>query len=334
MRKPYARVPIACAHYALTMATLVTGASGFLGRHLVPLLTGAGEQVRALIRPSADDTGLADGGVEVVRGDPLDPPTVESAARGCRRVFHLVGMVSHERRRLPELELANVRSVEIVLGALEPGARLVHVSSVAALGPAPGPDRPADEQQAFPRAGERFPYAVTKLGGERVALDAARAGADVVVANPGFFLGPGDVHRVSTWPVHRYLQGVLRFSAPGGLAFVDARDVAAGLVALGEKGRTGERYVLTSPEGNLSWDAFFRRIAEVTGVRRRMISLSPRAALIASSAVRWPVSPDEVRAATNWWFATPAKAEAELGFATRPLAETIAATAADRSGPD
>jgi dihydroflavonol-4-reductase len=132
--------------------------------------------------------------------------------------------------------------------------------------------------------------------------------------------------------VHRYLQGVLRFSAPGGLSFVDARDVAAGLVTLGEKGRAGERYVLTSPEGNLSWAAFFRRIGDVTGVRRRMVSLSARAALLASTVVRWPVSPDEVRAATNWWFSTPAKAEAELGFRTRPLDETIAATAADRSG--
>jgi nucleoside-diphosphate-sugar epimerase len=314
------------------MASLVTGASGFLGRHLVPLLAEAGEPVRALIRPSAQEAGLAGPGVEVVHGDPLDPPTVRGAARGCRLVFHLVGMVSHERRRLPELELANVSSVEVVLGALEPGARLVHVSSVAALGPAPAPDRPTDERQPFPEAGMRFPYAVTKLAGEWVALEAARAGADVVVANPGFFLGPGDVHRVSTWPVHRYLQGVLRFSAPGGLSFVDARDVAAGLVTLGEKGRTGERYVLTSPEGNLSWEAFFRRIADVTGVRRRMVSLSPRTALLASTVVRWPVSPDEVRAATNWWFSTPAKAEAELGFRTRPLDETIAATAADRSG--
>jgi dihydroflavonol-4-reductase len=311
------------------VTVLVTGASGFLGGHLVPRLAAGGEPVRALVRPGADDGVLRRAGAEVVRGDPLDPATARGAAQGCRRVFHLVGMVSHERRRLPELQAANIRSVEVVLGALEPGARLVHVSSVAAVGPVADPERPADEGQPFPAAGERFPYATTKLAGERLALEAARAGADVVVANPGFLLGPGDVHRVSTWPVHRYLDGVLRFHAPGGLSFVDARDVAAGLVALAEKGRAGERYILTSPEGNLAWPAFFARIAEVTGVRRRMVHLPARAALVASSVLSWPVRPDEVRAATNWWFSTPAKAQAELGYAARPLAETIADTAAD-----
>jgi dihydroflavonol-4-reductase len=311
------------------VTVLVTGASGFLGGHLVPLLAAAGDPVRALVRPGAADAVLRSAGAEVVRGDPLDPETARRAAAGCGRVFHLVGMVSHERRRLSELEAANVGSVEVALAALEPGARLVHVSSVAAVGPVAGPDRPADETQPFPPAGERFPYATTKLAGERLALDAAGAGADVVVANPGFLLGPGDVHRVSTWPVHRYLDGVLRFHAPGGLSFVDARDVAAGLVALAEKGRAGERYILTSPEGNLAWPEFFARIAEVTGVRRRMAHLPARAALAAASVVPWPVRPDEVRAATNWWFSTPAKAQAELGYAARPLAETIADTAAD-----
>jgi dihydroflavonol-4-reductase len=309
---------------------LVTGASGFLGAHLVPRLAGAGTPVRALVRPGAADAALRGAGVEVVRGDPLDPATMRRAAAGCGRVFHLVGMVSHERRRRPELEQANIESVEVVLDALEPGARLVHVSSVAAIGPVPGPGQPANETYAFPAAGERFPYAVTKRAGELLALDAAGAGADVVVANPGFLLGPGDVHRVSTWPVYRYLDGLLRFHAPGGLSFVDARDVAAGLVALGEHGRTGDRYILTSPEGNLSWPAFFARIAAVTGVRRRMVGLRAGAAVAAASLVRWPVRPDEVRAATNWWFYTPAKAQAELGFETRPLEETIAATAAER----
>ena len=316
------------------MTTLVTGASGFLGGHLVPLLAATGDPVRALVRPAADDGTLRRAGAEVVRGDPLDPETARLAARGCERVFHLVGMVSHERRRLPELESANVRSVEVVLGALEPGARLVHVSSVAAVGPVDGPEMRADERQLFPAAGAHFPYATTKLAGERLALDAARAGADVVVANPGFLLGPGDVHQVSTWPVQRYLDGMLRFHAPGGLSFVDARDVAAGLVALAAKGRAGERYILTSPEGNLTWPAFFARIAQVTGVRRRMVHLPARVALVASAFVPWPVRPDEVRAATNWWFYNPAKAEAELGYTSRALAQTIADTAADRHDQD
>ena len=66
----------------------------------------------------------------------------------------------------------------------------------------------------------------------------------------------------------------------------------------------------------------------MTGVRRRTIEVPPRAALLGARIVPWPVKPGEVAAAANWWFYDPGKAERELGFTTRPLDETIAATAA------
>jgi dihydroflavonol-4-reductase len=121
---------------------------------------------------------------------------------------------------------------------------------------------------------------------------------------------------------------MLRLLVEGGLSFVDARDVAAGLVALAERGRPGERTILTSREGNLSHEAFFRRVGAVTGVRRRQIVLPSRVAVAGATVVRWPVKPGEVAAAANWWFYDAAKAERELGFVTRPLDESIADTAA------
>lgn len=310
------------------MATLVTGATGFLGRHLVPLLLARGDAVRALVRPATEAAWLERLGVAVVRGDVGDAASLRSAADGCSLVFHLAGIVGHRKRDRERLVAANVESVRNVLAAADPAARVVHVSSIAAFGPAPGPDRPADESQAFPPRAERLVYAATKRAGEQAALEAAAAGRDVVVANPGFFLGPGDVYRVNTWPVWRYLQGTLRVYEPGGLSHVDARDVAAGLVALAERGRAGERTILTSREGNLSHEEFFRRVGEVTGVRRRMVGLSPRAAQLLTRLCPWPVHPDEAEAAANWWFFDPAKAERELGFTTRPIDESIADTAA------
>jgi dihydroflavonol-4-reductase len=115
---------------------------------------------------------------------------------------------------------------------------------------------------------------------------------------------------------------------PGGLSLVHVDDVAAGLVAVAERGRAGERYILANREGNLSYRDFFHRIGEVTGVRRRMLGLSPRVAIAGSQVFRWPLRPGEVRSSTHWWFADPVKAERELGFANRPLDETIAETAA------
>ena len=307
---------------------LVTGATGFLGRHLVARLLEGGEAVRALARPATDASALAAVGVEIARGELFRAEDVRRAADGCSAVFHVAGLVTHERRRAAELRRVNVDAVRAVLDAVDPAVRFVHVSSVAAIGPAPAPDRPADERQEFPARATRLPYAASKPAGEQVVLAAAGRGRDAVVACPGFLLGPGDVNRVSTWHVGRYLGGTLRIHIPGGLSNVDARDVAAGLVAVAERGRAGERYILTSREGNLSHEELFRRVARVTGVVRRMLALPPRVAALGATLLPWPVKPGEVRAAAHWWFYDPAKAERELGFTTRPLDETIADTAA------
>jgi len=311
------------------MTTLVTGATGFLGRYLVRRLVERGDEVRALVRAGTDPAPVEALGARALRGDVLDRDAVARAAGGAELVLHLAGLVAYEDRDLARLRQANVESVRIVADALREGARLVHVSSVAALGPADSPDRPADEGHEFPAFAERLPYARTKREGELVALAAAERGRDVVVANPGFVLGAGDVYRSSTFIVWRYLQGSLRVHTPGGLSFVHADDVAAGLVAAAERGRTGERYILANREGNLSYERFFRRLGDVTGVRRRMIGLPRGLALGASQVLRWPVKPGEVRSSGNWWFYDPAKAERELGFTNRPLDETIAETAAE-----
>lgn len=310
------------------MPTLVTGATGFLGRHLVPLLVERSDAVRALVRAGTDDGELRGLGVEVMRGDALDRGAVRWAAAGCDTVFHLAGMIGYERRDRERQRRVNVDGVRVALEAAEPDARFVHVSSVAAIGPADAADRPVDESHPYPARADRYVYPETKRAGEALVLEAAGAGRDALVANPGFLIGPGDVHRASTWPVQRYLQGALRLLVEGGLSFVDARDVAAGLVTLGERGRPGERTILTSREGNLSHQAFFRRVGTVTGVRRRQIVVPNRVAVAGACVVRWPVKAGEVAAAGNWWFYDPAKAERELGFTVRPLDESIAETAA------
>jgi nucleoside-diphosphate-sugar epimerase len=310
------------------MPTLVTGATGFLGRHLVEVLLKRGHEVRALVRSQTHESALRARGIDVARGDVRDPVAVRNAATGCAVVFHLAGVLSYEPSDVHRVHSTNVGGTRALLEGSEPDARIVHVSSVAAVGPVRSRDERAAEEHVYDHRADRYVYPQAKRESERLALDAAAAGRDVVIANPGFLIGPGDVYGASTWPVRRYLQGTLRVLVEGGLSFVDARDVAAGLVALAELGRAGERTILTARLGNLSHEEFFHRVGEVTGVRRRQIVLPQTVASGAARLIPWPVKPGEARAAGNWWFYDPAKAERELAFTTRPLDESIADTAA------
>jgi len=313
------------------VTTLVTGATGFLGRHLVESLATRGEALRILARPGADVERLLVLGADVIEGDVTDEASLRGAATGCDRIYHLAGVVSHRQRDRRLLEAVNVRGTGNVLAAADPGARVVHVSSIAAVGPVASPHQRADEQHVFPAEANDLPYSGTKRAGEKLAFEAAARGVDVVVASPGFLLGPGDVHRVSTWPVSAYAAGRVRFTTSGGLSFVDARDVARGLIALAEHGTSGERTILAGEPGNLTWKAFFERVSQVSGSRRRTVDVPRPVARATARLLPWLVAPDEVRAAAHWWFVNAAKAERELGFTTRPIDETIADTLEDHT---
>jgi dihydroflavonol-4-reductase len=319
------------------MRTLVTGATGYLGVDLVQALLGQGRQVRALARSDAGAARLAATGAEIVRGDVTEPDSLPPAFAGVRRVFHLAGVVGHRARDDERLRAVNVDGARNVLSACRSAGveRVVFTSSVAAMGPAATPGHPRDEG-AWMLDGDDgrpdFRYARTKAAGEQVALDAAAGGLEVVVVNPGFVIGPGDVHRVSSWAIEEYLRGNLRFTIDGGLSYVDGRDVVAGHLLAEERGQSGQRYILTNEEGNLSHHDFFTRVGRVTGRPRRQLHL-PKGVLLpllrAGTAVRLPLplDADELASSSRWWFYTAAKARSELGFETRPLDDTIRDTA-------
>ena len=146
-------------------------------------------------------------------------------------------------------------------------------------------------------------------------------------------IGPGDVHRVSSWPVEEYLRGRLRFTVDGGLSYVDARDIVVGHLLAEERGRSGERYILTNDAGNLSHRDFFALVGRVTGRRAapaapvgrrccgRCCAPAARCGCRCRSTTR-----SSPRAATGG-STTAAKARAELGFTVRPIEDTIRDTA-------
>ena len=295
--------------------------------------------MRALARTTESAQRLAGTGAEIVLGDVTDPESLPAALEGVQRVFHMAGVVGHRRRDEPRLTAVNVTgSANLLEAAQKAGVeRVVYTSSVGAMGPASRPDFPRTEAHFLLDGDDGrgdFRYARSKARGEEHALEMADDGLDVVVVNPGFVIGPGDIHRVSSWPVEEYLRGTLRMTVHGGLSYVDARDVVSGHLLAEEKGVSGQRYILTSQDGNLSHASFFKLVGEVTGKRRLQCGRAGRrGGAGAEAGPALPPDPgatdeDELRSSAYWWFYDGARAGNELGFTTRPMHETIADTAA------
>jgi dihydroflavonol-4-reductase len=307
--------------------TLVTGASGFLGTHVVRALAARGDQLRLLLRRGSSVDHLSDLGFERASGDVLDRTSVRAALDDVERVFHLAGTTSMragDRDRVFEL---NVRGTRIVLEetlAAEVG-RVVHTSSVAAIGPAT-PGGTADEAQPFRAGGLGIAYVNSKHEAEVEALRAAAHGLEVVIVNPSFVLGPDDPKGTSMALVRRFLLGRIPGYVGGALNIVDVRDVAQGHLLADEKGESGERYILSGR--NFTLDRLFADFARISGRDQTPVKLPGPATTVAVEAMRRAglpiaVSPDEVRSAMQWWTYRNTKARRELGFEPRPHEETL-----------
>ena len=313
-----------------TRPTLVTGATGFLGRLLVRRLVDEGRRVRVLERTAS--TAFDGLPVERSRGDVTEPAGLLRAMAGIEVVHHLAGVVTYEHAHTARLMAVNVAGTRHVLEAARRAGvqRLVHVSSTAAVGMTSDPARPLDETSPFPDRARQNPYALSKRLGEEAAL-AAADGLDVVVACPGIALGGGDVNRVSTFMVEQYLRGALRVTVAGGINYVDARDIVEALCAVEERGTRGRRYIVGTPDGNRSHRDFLRLVGEVSGAPRRTVHLPagplvPALRVLGRTPVPLPVTADEMANARWYWYVRPDRAIHELDLRPRPLEEAVEAT--------
>jgi dihydroflavonol-4-reductase len=243
----------------------VTGGGGRLGNVLVRQLRARGDSVRVLEPSEGIPKSLHGVDAELVRGSVLDPSDVAGLVADADLVFHLAAKVDLDRDRDGSIRAVNVEGTRNVAEAcLARGIRMVHCSSHHALELHPL-DQPLEETK--PLALETAcDYHRTKALGEQLVLDLVRSrGLDAVVVSPGTIVGPFDFEpsilgRALLDLYHRRIPLLMQVVSD----YVDVRDVASGVLSAADKGRSGERYLLTGEV--LELNAMVAIWGELTGV--------------------------------------------------------------------
>lgn len=314
------------------MKVVVTGAAGHIGGNLVRALLARGVKPRVVVR--SDRRALEGLDVEVVDGDVRDPASLERAFAGAERVFHLAAHISISPGEEELVQAINVRGVKNVVEAClsQRVKRLIHFSSIHALTSDPV-DTPVDE--ARPLADDSpLTYDRSKAGGERAIQAGIARGLDAVVVNPTGVIGPHDYRPSRMGEVflalyHRKMPGLVA----GGFNWVDVRDVVDGALAAAERGRAGERYLLSGHR--LTIRELAGLVEEVTGRRAPKIvspmwlarASAPVATWIAIKSGKRPLfTSASLAALRNHKLVSHDKASRELGYQPRPARDTISDT--------
>jgi nucleoside-diphosphate-sugar epimerase len=307
---------------------LVTGGTGFIGSHLLDKLSAMGEPARCLLRRKAVPR-LLPAGIEAAYGDLISGEGIEEAVSGAHTVIHLAGVT--KALAACDYYAGNVRATETLVRALAGRAvRLVHVSTLAAIGPSRD-GTPVDED-AQPRPLTH--YGQSKLEAERTVFALA---PDAVIVRPAVVYGPRDT---DVFQVLRSISKGWALEIAGGERWFSAiyvGDLVDGLLAA-SRGAPGRAYFLAHSKP-VSWSELSATAARIMARRPRVVRVPPSVAYavgccaeVWSHVTRKPgiISREKVaEARCRWWTCDTRRAAAELGFEARtPLATGLAETLA------
>jgi len=307
---------------------LVTGGTGFIGSHLLDKLSALGEPARCLLRRKARPRRLP-AGIEAAYGDLTSGEGLEEAVRGADTVIHLAGVTKALAAR--DYYAGNVRATETLLRALAGRTiRLVHVSTLAAIGPS-ADGKPVDED-AQPRPLTH--YGKSKLEAERVVRALA---PDAVIVRPPVVYGPRDT---DVFQMLRAISKGWMMEIGGGerwFSAIYAGDLVEGLLAA-TRGTPGRAYFLAHPQP-VSWSELGAAAARIMACQPRVVRVPPLVAYaVGLGAEAWSritrkpgiISREKVaEARCRWWTCDTRRAAAELGFEARtPLDAGLAQTLA------
>jgi len=311
------------------MKVFLTGATGFVGSHVARVYAEAGAELRLLTRSSSNLKAIEGMRAEVVGGDLLHPESLRSAIQGCEAVVHVAADYRLWVRDPKAMYAANVEGTrELLRIARESGVRrVVYTSSVATMG-FKRDGTIVDESSPVGIDDMIGHYKRSKFLGEQEAIEAARAGQDVMIVNPTTPIGAGDAKPT---PTGRIVVDFLNRRFPAyvdtGLNLVDVGEVARmHLVAL-DKGTPGERYILGGE--NLTLKQILDRMSSITGLPSPTMKVPHAVAMgfaffdenfTGKLRGREPrATVEAVRMGKKMMFASSAKAERELGFKVLPV---------------
>ena len=326
---------------------LVTGATGFLGRHVLQALQREQPDTRALalVRRRADwnrqDWTGPLGNVEIIEGGITGSEgwTGDRRLKGLTGIVHLAASVHHGRRNTAELYETNVDgTLRLVRLAAQLRCRMVFVSTSGTVGCFDNPDAKADEDAPYvERTVGNWPYYDSKIKAERQARAlAAQLGVELVIVRPPVLLGPGDHRFRSTGHVVKFLNKKLPFLIDGGISFVDIRDAAPAILRALDHPAARPVYHLHGTDCSVV--AFFELCRQVSGVAAPAkilpYELAHQLAVAAEATAhllhkKSPLpDPVVIEMARHYWGLSSAHSERELAYASRPARQTLADTIA------
>ena len=321
------------------MRLLITGATGFLGRHVLTALAAAPSRPRLvlLLRDRAGWEALAwrqalpaSLAIELVEGGLEDLEAIVAACGAVDAILHLAAVVRHSRQAAAAVFAANVNGTcAMVHLASRLKARLVYVSTSGTVGCARDPGaRPAEAAPHCLATVSRWPYYSSKVAAERQASAlAASLAVQLVIVRPPMLLGPGDHRLRATGQVTRFLRGRVPFLLAGGIHYCDVRDAAAALVTLLEHPAPRPIYHLTGTACSLQ--QFFADLSALTEIPAPRHRLPQSLIWVLAQADAWlgrrlrgaPLGllpdPVVVEMAAHHWGLASSYAELDLNYASR-----------------
>ena len=314
------------------MHILITGATGFLGSEVAMQLARSGQSIRCTKRVSSVIPKIllpyADL-IDWVDADLMDVFALEDALQGITQVYHSAAWVSLKQADKEPMIRTNVTgTANLVNLCVEKGIRLVHVSSIAAIGVAK-PGQLITENDHLDSSTESDGYALSKLESEMEVWRGIAEGLDAVIVNPSLIIGP-NAGVLGSGQLFETVRKGLKVYTTGSAGFVDVQDVAKCMIALMNSDITAERYIISAE--NRNYQQLIPEIAQGFGIQPPTILAKPwmmeiawRAAALLSAITGKPPVLDKIAAksATLNKDFDNAKIKKATGIEFKPISKTI-----------